>query len=296
MPEPEDQDVNAAENPSPAEQEPVNPPTEEQPSAEDTTPQEPEPAQAPASQTVLDVDEQGTPWKNRAIEAERKFSDVPHIIRQTVEELTKANTPAQPEYTIDQLEKYALENPQYRPWVENEKAKIITRNLEKSLDAKLEANKKVQSDEIVRQQSEAWVTQHPKFKDCFTKDAAGRTVWNYQNPLTPIIGNYLQQTDPTTGRPVKERPDGLLVAAKLAYADHALTVEPAQAGKVNQLKRDLRKAQKSQITPPGTPSSSAPARSEVKKALETYNKTYNKSNIHNAVKAFLIADGKIKED
>lgn len=301
------QDVNSTVNPSPAEQEPVNEPTEGSEPAE-SPPQESEPDQETnqgtnqeTTATIVnhtDIDDRGISWKNRAIEAERKAQEIPQLIRQTVEEVTRNQQPKKEEYTrehIPALRKYANENPSYADWVETQIEDIRSREIANVVKKELGEIKQAQTNEINRQQSEQWVMNHPKFKECFVKDITGNTQWNYNHPLTSIIGKYLNQVDPTTNKPVKDRPDALMVASKMAYADYILNSEPVAMGKVNQLKKELRKTQKAQITPGGGAPSNAPARSTVKKSLEEYNKTYNSANIQSAVKAFLVADGILKD-
>lgn len=273
--------------------------TQEQPVqevVEETPVEAQEPQEQPQVQEPrLDVDEHGVPWKNRAMEYQRKFEEVPNIIRQTVEEATKTQQKT-PEYTIEQLEQYATDNPQYRPWAEARKAELIQKNLEKTFDAKLQANEAKVREAQLKQQSEQWVTNHPKFKDCFIDTPQGKQ-WNYSNPLTQIMGNYLNQPDPVTGKLVKDRSDGLMVAAKLAYADHVLNGENKAATQVSQLKKDLRKAQKTQMVQgAGNPAATTPVRSSIQKSLDTYSKTYKKDDIKNATRAFLAASGLIKED
>jgi hypothetical protein len=286
------QEESAASNETPVNTEQEAPVTEQPVESQAT--QEPVQREKEPVQDLDSIDDRGVSWKNRAMEAERKFNEVPNIIRQTVEEvITKQQKP--PEYTIDQLEAYALEKPEYRPWVENQKAMIIQRNLEKTWDEKLQVVEKKTQETQIRQQSEQWVTNHPEFKDCFVNDAYGNKVWNMSNPLTQLMGNYLNQIDTTTGKHIKDRPDGLTVAAKLAYADYALNSKPKVGAQVNQLKKDLRKVQKqTMVQGSGNPVPQA-TKNDVRKNLDSYNKTYNKQDISNATKAYLAAAGLLKE-
>lgn len=268
---------------------------QEQVAEEQTTTEQTQEVKTQPQQTLYEpMDERGIPWKNRAMEAERKANEIPQIIRQTVEELTQSQQ--KPKYTIEQLEQYAIENPQHRPWVEAQKATLIQENLKVVLKGEMEAKERQTQEIAVRQQSEQWVVAHPKFKDCFVTDAGGRKSWNMANPLTHVIGNYLNQVDPATGKLVKDRPDGLVVAAKMAYADHSLNMEPQTIKKVTQLQKDLRKSQKSQMIPAGNAQSTVVTKSNVRKSLDNYNKSYNKSDIQAATKSFLLASGLIKEE
>lgn len=291
----EDKDaVNVEESAASESQEQVNDQTEQ--TAEQPAAQEQTEITETKPQPVHDLDERGVPWKNRAMEAERKFqTEIPNVIRQTVEELNKTQQ-KQPEYTVEQLEQFAIENPNQRPWVEAQKHQLFQKNMMTALDVKLQAKDQQTRDESIRVQSEQWVTSHPKFKECFV-DVGGAKQWNHSNPLTHVIGNYLNQVDPSTGRLVKDRADGLIVAAKMAYADQALNLDAKSSTQAAQLKKDLRKAQKGQMMGgAGTQATSGQSKTEVRKSLDNYNKTYDKSDISRATKAFLIASGHIKED
>lgn len=289
--------VTQEENPAPSEetQEPVE--TQEAgESAGGDTQAAPETTQPSVQQGEL-FDDSGRPWKNRAVEAERKFQEIPQIIQQTVTEALKTqNQPVKQEYTIEQIEAFVAQNPKYRPWAEAEKAKIIQRNLENAIDAKIQATNKATQAEQIRQHSENWVINHPKFKECFNDSTSGRKVWNMNHPLTSLIGEYLNQVDPENGRAIKDRPDGIVVAAKMAYADYALNSETRATSQVTQMKRDLKKAQRQTMVTGGrTTTPATPSGSPVRKHLDNYNKTYSKRDIADATKAYLVASGIIKE-
>ena len=74
------------------------------------------------------VDEMGVPWKNRAMEWQRKFQenaneDNIRKVAQEVLEQQKQHKAQEKEYTIAELEQFAIANPAHRPWVEEEKAR-----------------------------------------------------------------------------------------------------------------------------------------------------------------------------
>ena len=304
MPDPNEAVTEEASTPSTQTQET---PSETQPAegqtapssqaTEETTVQETPIAQQEQGAPAFDLDERGVPWKNRAMESERKLHELPQVIRQTVaEELSRNQKPAQPEYTIEQLEQYAIENPQYRAWTEARKAEIIQKNLEKTLDARMQATETKVREEGIRKSAESWVVSHPEFQSCFISDASGNKTWNHSNPLTQIIGQILNTVDPTTGKLVRDRADGLAVAAEMAYGRYMLSSKTKNATQVTQLKKDLRKAQKTQMIPGKGAVPSQPARSTVQKAIDTYNKSYNKEDLKVGVRAILAAQGILKEE
>lgn len=259
-----------------------------------------EPASELGQPETETVDDSGVPWKNRAIEAERKYQDIPNLIRQSVEELTRNQQPKQPEqpqYTIEQLETFAQANPHQRGWVEAQKAQIIQGNLECTMKTELDARDRRMQEGQIRQQSENWVVNHPQFKDCFVTDAVGNKQWNTAHPLTGIIGHYLNQTDTVTGKRVSERADGIIVAAKMAYADYALNSGQKTASQTAALRKTLRKTQRqTMVTPAGPAAPSSSPRSAVRKSIDNYNKTYDKKDITRAVRSVLQLGGMITEE
>lgn len=303
-------EVNAQDNPPVPSQEPAAVAEEETPASPETEPvqqdpaeqaAEPQAAPQPAQPETIDpnlYDDRGVPWKNVAMEARRKLEEAPQIIRQTVDEVMKEHNKAkQPEYTIEQLEAFAIENPHNRPWAEARKAEIIQRNLEKTLDTRLQEDKRVSREQTIRQESEAWVVNNPVLKDCFVSDATGAKVWNYANPLTQVMGRVLQEIDPATGKKVQDHPAGLRIAAEIAYGRMMLTGGQATTKQVTQLKRDLRKVQKQTIIPSAgaAPQAQSP-RSGVRKSLDNFVKTGSKQELRAATRSYLAASGIIKEE
>lgn len=286
-----------------APQEQVTDQTEEVSSA--STPATGEPTQEiPSQETqvtrpqVEAVDEHGVPWKNRAMEAQKRFDQMPDVIKQTVQEALAAKE-QKPQYSkehIPHLRQYAMEHPEQAQWVENTIEDIRANETKKVVAETLTSFQRQQQDTLVRQQSEAWVANHPEFKGCFTSDPYGNKVWNMTNPLTQMMSQILNQPDPVTGKLVKDRPDGLAVAAELAYGRYALSNKTKVATQVTTLKRDLRKVQKQTVTQ-GVGTGNAPqAVSSVRKALDNYNRTYNKKDMQEATKEFLRQQGVLKEE
>lgn len=242
-------------------------------------------------------DDQGVPWKNRAMEAQKRLEQMPEVIRQTVNEvLTAKQNPKYTKENIPQLRQYAIENPQHAAWVETQIDEIRANETAKVLKDTLSDFKKEQTDQQIRQQSENWVVNHPEFKDCFTSDVSGNKVWNMANPLTQIMSQILNTPDPVTGKLIKDRPDGLAVAAELAFGRYALSTKGKTMNQANQMKRDLRKVQKQTVTQGVGTGNSQASVSPVRKALDNYNRTYNKKDMQTATKAYLLQHGFLKEE
>lgn len=267
--------------------------------------EKPEPEQvseAPAqpeqeSQVNDDVDERGVPWKNRFMETQRKLEEMPEIIQKTVQEsLNKQNKQEYTKENIPYLKQYAVEHPEYASWVEQQIDDIRAKETANLVRQELTSFQQQQKMETIRKQSEDWVTNHPEFKQCFNTDASGNKVWNMTNPLSQIMGQILNSPDPLTGKMVKDRADGLSVAAELAYARYALSQKGKTVTQITQMKKDLKKAQKvSMAQSVGTGNAQASPRSPIQKSLDEYGKTYNRKMIQDSVKQFLIASGQIQE-
>lgn len=270
----------------------------EQPQVE-TQEQAPE-IQEPISQQqgqVEAVDERGVPWKNRAMELERKFNDVPQVVEQTVQKvLASQAVKAEPEYTIEQLEQYAQENPQYRGWAEARKFEILQKNIEKSQEQKIKAIEQKQKEDSLRSQSENWVVNHPTFKQCFNTDIYGNKVWNTAHPLTQIISSQLNQVDPATGKFLRDRPDGLAIAAKLAFADYSLMNEGKVKTQVQKLNKDLRSVQKKTLIEGQGVQPQSGGNDEFRKTLGQYSKTQNNKDLRSATTAYLRKAGILRDE
>jgi len=267
------QDVNEVEESSTlteqAVEETVDDTTSVTPEQEETeaTEEETTPEQGHAQQVSDEVDEKGVPWKNRAMEWQRKFQETANedTIKKVVTEVLQQNpqTPKEREYTIEELEKFAMDNPEHRPWVENQKALIIQKNVAKITEDKIREVDTRQREQATRQQAEQWVTNHPRLKDCFVSDPLGRKVWNNSHPLTQMIGGYMREVD------LQKRPDGLVVATKLALADYMDYQATTSQKKVKTLQQSLKKAQKSTLVEGGT------SQQDVVKNKSAYNKAFD---------------------
>jgi len=284
--------VNTEET-TPSEEEVVKPEaeTETAPAAteQETTEPQAKPSEqgnAPVSEAV---DEFGVPWKNRAMEWQRKFTETTENIPKYVEEALSKQKPNQRQYSISELEQYALEHPEYRPWVEEEKAKIIQNNVAKVAEERVKEVETKQKDDSTRQQAFQWTVNHPRLQECFTVDAFGRKVWNNAHPLTQMIGGYMQDGD------LKSRPDALVIASKLALADYLDFQNQKSQSKAKALQQNLKKVQK-QTFIEGAGTKNVATKGSFVKAREQLAKTGRKEDAKAAVYEYLKNIGSIAEE
>ncbi len=178
----------------------------------------PEPGQG--NQPVEEVDSMGVPYKNRYHEMKRKYEDTSTKIsnmESILQNLQTSQQETQQTYTIADVEEYIRTNkdelsPAQIGQLEQEKSRLLE---ERIVGTIREENKKqhqaIQAEQIKVQSLQA-VAQ--SFPDAFAKDASGKIIgWDNSSPLTQRIMQYGQ--DPS----ISSRPDGLIYAAKLAYAD-----------------------------------------------------------------------------
>lgn len=242
MPE-EQKDVKAESSPAQEEQEVVT-------NAEDTATATDQQEQTPDSglvntaiteNEVVDKDERGVPWKNRALEYERKFGEladkIPSIIEQKLNELK----PSQPqEYTFEQIDQIVDADPRYKNWGESEKEKLRMKRIREEFDRAIKANEKAKEAEIVKQRSYEYVVNN--YPQAFQKDSNGRPVaWDNSNPLTMEIGRLMQ--DPR----LANEPDGLVVASDLAFARLYRNQMPKAQNQVKTLKKIIKKQENAQM-------------------------------------------------
>lgn len=190
-------------------------------SSEQVVEQQPETVVTPNPQG--DVDERGVSWRNVAMEKERKLNELVDKLPTLIEEIRNSNQRPQEkrEYTIAELEQYAIENPTYRPWVEEEKAKINRKIISSELDNRISAERKTTQDTIARQESYQYVkSNYP--------EAFDRTHPMFQE-MNVLMSDPRFQNDPM----------GLRIAAEAAYGRVSRNSKQAQ-----QLKQEVKSLQK----------------------------------------------------
>jgi len=239
--------VNTAES-APVEQSPVvNTPDTSTEQATTTPAADTAPA-VPAAN--LDVDEYGVPWKNRAMEWKRKSEETIDKLPTLIDEAVKNSVqqyakPAEKEYTISELEQFAMQSPEHRPWVEEQKALLIKKQLTREVEAKFKAQDSQKQAEIKRQNSFNWVAN--TFPETILRNEQGQPMGvNTESPMVQEINRIMQ--DPRFAND----PEGLVGAAQIAYARVAL----ANQGKLKQneakLKAEVKHLQKQTLVEGGS--------------------------------------------
>lgn len=235
------------------------------------------------------VDETGVPIFNREMEWKRKYNELADSIpRYVAEEVNKINSTKEQKqkYTVSQLEAYAIENPEYRPWVEEQKEQLRKEELANIVESRLSAEKKQAEDTRNRNQAFAFVAQN--YPDLFLKDSRGNQMWNEKNPVVGDIANYMRDPE------LAKRPDGIMIATKLAMADHYRTSSVKATVKAKLAESALKKEQLKNMVD-GTGAGSVEVKTPYQKAVDRLKERYDKSSAKDAVKEILKAQGMIKE-
>lgn len=232
-------------------------------------------------------DPMGVPWKNRFYEKERKFTELVEKLPGMIEEklsATKKETPK--EYTISDLESYALQYPEKRPWVEEEKAKLITQQSVKLFSQQIEAREKSQRDEAAKRSAFEYVAKN--YSEVVKKGPKGEYVgFDESHPLMQEIG-ALYSSSPE----LQARPDGLALAADIAYGRFARGQASKNAVQTKKVISDKKKLE-NKVLPEGA------GRSEVSEpktdaALDRLKKSGRAEDAQDAIGEILRAKGIFK--
>lgn len=229
-------------------------------------------------------DHRGVPWKNVVKEKERKLNELvdklPEMIEQKFQEV-KSPTKQQ-EYTVDQLETFAIEHPEYRGWVEAQKQELLLKKFESRLEEKLRAEKQATESERVKAAAFQYVAEN--YSEAFKKDKSGRMVgWDDSHPLTSKIAEVYE----TYGNGVlKNHPDGLRAAADIAYGLVAKTKAPSIQRQVSKVTAETKKLQ--QRTMPegdGTSGQASKSSDDASSALQRLRETGDDKDAQKAIGA-----------
>lgn len=246
-----------------------NPPVNEPVASE----QEPQVAEEPQQEQVEEVHEEPKerPIQNREAEWQRKYENLvtqlPTMIGQELQKHIPNQQKAEPEYSIEELEEFALKNPNYRPYVEKKKLEIQQKSIAKLIEDKWEQKEKTVQSNMLRQQAENEVLNNAKYSEAFVTLPNGQKTWNNDSKLAQTIGLYMQDPD------LQKRPDGLRIASKLAYADLLESGELQAKKKLESVKRQ-NQVLKSKVMPEGggvpvVPKSKDPYSSSVERLRQT---------------------------
>jgi hypothetical protein len=232
-----------ASNPTPAEGQ-----TQEQ-VVSNEAPQEQGQAQTSLTDAVAKVETQDdVNWKNRAMEYERKLREtvenIPKIIQETVAQAKPAKQ--EPEYSIADLRAFVdtTDDVNNKKWAYAEIDRLESERISKTVEQFHRKDKAVVEAQLIKKQVEQQVTADPRFSDAFLDTPNGKS-WNFNHPLTQQAQRYMQ--DPA----VANRPDGLQIAMKLAYADYATTGVTAAHKKLVDTKSEITKLKQQTLSEGG---------------------------------------------
>lgn len=221
-------------------------------------------------QVNADVDEFGVPWKNRAFEWRRKHEETVEKLPSLVEEAIKSSfqqygNSQQREYTISELEAFAIQSPEHRPWVEEQKAQVIRKQLTKEVEEKFKSVEKAKETETTKQKSLNYVMS--AYPDAFVRNQSGQIMgWNNSSPFTQQIGILMQEPE------LANNPRGLEVAADMAFARLSRMQQGANQAKEQKLKAEVKHLQKQTLIEGGG-KSNVQAVPEFRKAIDKAKQT-----------------------
>lgn len=238
-----------------------------------------------------EVDEKGVPYRNRFEEMRRKYEQVvetiPEIINKTLSEKLQNQTQPQQErkYSVRELEEFAIANPDYRGWVEEEKAKLNVKLAVSEFERLNNEKEKARNEASLRQQSFEKLTS--EFSELFTSDSQGRKVWDNSNPIVRQVAVLMQNPE------LQKDPRGLEYATLMAYGQAAKSGTISNAKKESKLKAEVKTLQKKTFVEGGQ-KSQVIAKDEVRDAIEDLKKTGSKKAVSNAVSAYFKKVGYIQ--
>jgi len=213
-----------------------------------------------------DVDESGIPWKNRAMEWKRKTEELADRLPQMLDEkLQKFAQPQQQQYTIEQLEAFVEQRPEYAPWAKQEIRRLQEDGIAKTIRSEIDKWRQEESTKQQQAQSFQYVlANHP---DAFVKDAQGRPTgqWNNNSPLTKMMGQLMQDPE------ISKSPKGIIAAADLAAYYISKQQMPKIAQQQAKLKAQVGTLQKKTLIEGGekAPPAAPPHRAALDKLKQT---------------------------
>jgi hypothetical protein len=199
-------DPNVKQEPVPSEQEQQ----EVQPEGQEV--------EAVESDTEVQTEEpEDRPIKNVESEWKRKYENLvtqfPQMVGQELEKRLPKQQEEKPKYTIGELEEFAVNNPQHARWAREQIAEIQREETRRILREEFENQQKATQATQTRQQAENSILANPRYQEAFVTLPNGQKTWNQDSRLAQTIGQYMNDPD------LQKRPDGIAIAAKLAYAD-----------------------------------------------------------------------------
>jgi hypothetical protein len=197
----------------------------------------------PAGQQSYEaVDEFGVPYKNRAFEWKRKHEETIDKLPSLIEEAVKSSVQQygqapQRKYTVAELESFAQQSPEHRPWVEEQKSLLLREQLTNEFEQRIKAVETKKETETRKQQAFGYVAS--TYPEVFVRNQNGQIMGiNNQSPMAQQI-NVLMN-DPRFAND----PEGLVAAADIAYARVTRSQQGINLMKEQKLKAEVKHLQK----------------------------------------------------
>jgi len=233
---------------------------------EATQPEQETAQSQPAGQQSYEaVDEFGVPYKNRTFEWKRKYEETVDKLPSLIEEAVKSSVQQygqapQRKYTVAELEQFAQQSPEHRPWVEEQKASLLREQLTNEFERKIKSVEEKKNAEFRKQQSFSYVATN--YPEVFVRNQNGQVMGiNNQSPMAQQI-NVLMN-DPRFAND----PEGLVAAADIAYARVSRSQMGANQMKEQKLKAEVKHLQKQTLVEGGA-RQNVQAVPEYRKAIE----------------------------
>ena len=196
-------------------------------------------------------DEEGVPLQNRALQYKRmleKTQQQQEEVLKRLETIQTSNQQQQPQYTVEELEAFSerTDNDEHRRWAHKEIRKLEKEQIAGVVKETLEGYQTKQFTEQKKQVTLNEVMR--RYPDAFIKNPAGQTVgWNTQSALTQKIGQYMQHPD------ISNNPEGLMVAAALAYSDISIANGFKTKQETQKLQNEVKSLQRKTLVDSGVP-------------------------------------------
>jgi len=286
----EHQDVNSEELESSTNSEdtPVEESAEQEQQENQTSDETQDMPETPTGES--DVDTKGVPWKNRAMEWQRKYSglvdDLPTIIGEQMKQALAQNSNQDRKYSAEDLEVFLTqtEDPAHRQWAQRELRKLEKEEQRRIVREEIQNANKKRTDQEKRQQSFNYVIQ--SYPELFQKDANGHpSGWNMNHPMAKEIDGLMKN------KKLADDPEGLMAAADIAYARYARSQQPKNAKKLKDLEAEAKGAKKQTMVEGGGAKVDTTAVNPVKNALGKLKQSGRKEDAQEAIRAIFRAGG-----
>ena len=191
----------------------------------------------------MDVDEMGVPWKNRAMESQRKLDKISEQYNTILEKIDSNTGQKEEKYSIEELEEFSAttDNPAHRKWAQGEIRRLHKEELANVVRSEIGKTKAVEQAE--RTKVDALQATMARYPNAFRKDANGNFIgWDPNSPLAQRIGYHMQDPE------IANNPRGLVVAAALAYSDIGQGQVAQSRATAAKLKSDVKSLEKKTLT------------------------------------------------